>query len=110
MKKQIKELLNNNQKIVIKWRIKTTSEYYGRWITSFEGNCYELAIFENIKITKKGANQVKLTYFIGCHKVTTITNLYCLEREILNLVAMKNQYLGDKSTISSRFGTRTINH
>ena len=53
MKKQIKELLNNNQKIVIKWRIKTTSEYYGRWITSFEGNCYELAIFENIKITKK---------------------------------------------------------
>lgn len=103
MKKQIKELLNNNQKIVIKWR-------NGRWITSFEGNCYELAIFENIKITKKGANQVKLTYFIGCHKVTTITNLYCLEREILNLVAMKNQYLGDKSTISSRFGTRTINH
>lgn len=104
MKKQIKELLNNNQKIVIKWRNRNT------WITSFEGNCYELAIFENIKITKKGANQLKLTYFIGCHKVTTITNLYCLEREILNLVAMKNQYLGDKSTISSRFGTRTINH
>jgi hypothetical protein len=104
MKKQIKELLNNNQKIVIKWRNRNT------WITSFEGNCYELVIFENIKITKKGANQLKLTYFIGCHKVITITNLYYLEREILNLVAMKNQYLGDKSTISSRFGTRTINH
>jgi hypothetical protein len=104
MKKQIRELLNNNQQIIIKWKNMSS------WTTSFKGNCYELIKSENIKITRKGDDQLKLIYSLGCHKIVSITNLYCLEREVLNLVAMKNQYLGDRSSILSRFGTRNINY
>jgi len=104
MKKQLKELLNNNQQIIIKWK------NIGSWTTSFKGNCYGLIKSENIKITRKGDDQLKLIYSFGYHKIVSITNVYQLEREVLSLVAMKNQYLGDKSSILSRFGTKTINY
>lgn len=51
-----------------------------------------------------------INYRLGCHKISSSTNLTLLEREIMNLVYMKCMYLGDKSSINSRFGTKTVNH
>ena len=103
MTKQIKELLNSTQQITIRWK------NFNGWETTFKGNCYELLKSENIKITKKDKECYKLVYKFGCHKVTSLSSFAWLESDLISLVAMKNQYLGDKCKITSRFGTRTIN-
>lgn len=104
MKKQIKEILSKTETITIRWN------NMGKWQTSFEGNCLDLAELEGIKIiNKKKDNQLLLKYCFGCCKLTQFSNLVWLERDILNIVAMKQQYVGDKCKIESRFGNKTIN-
>jgi len=103
MNKKIKELLNNNQQITIRWK------NFNSWETSFKGNFFELALKENMKFILKKDGIIKIIYVFGSCSITISTNLGGLERDIIRLVSMSSQYLGDKCKIISPYKPATIN-
>lgn len=100
MKKQFKEILENS-KIIVKWK------NFGSWIEEDITNLLEAAESRGIKVTGTADNLTII--YNNKVKIVKKTNLHSLERDMLTILKMFYVYLGDKTKVSSRFGTEFIN-
>ena len=101
MKKEFKEILEKSR-ITIKWK------NYTSWENEGVENLLEAVESRNIKITGTH-DRIKITYCNCNLKITRETPLCYLEVNVLAVLKMFYVYLGDKTKISSRFGTSIIN-
>lgn len=101
MKKEFKNILEKSL-ITIKWR------NFNQWQKQ-EGitNLLEACEYYNINIRKNG--EVLTIKLDGNIKIIYKSSICYLERDLVTVIVMYNQYLGDTATIKTRFGSVRVN-
>lgn len=72
-------------------------------------NLLEACEYYKIKITSKPDDQIKISVKYGRMNISLQSTFSSFEREVLLVIKSILVYLGDKSTINSRFGKEKIN-
>lgn len=104
MNKQIKDIL-------LKSPINIKCKNFNSWEKEKVTNLYDACEHYGITIRKK-ADRISIKLDKWGVKITHLTTSRSqnFEIDVVTFIAMFCQYLGDKTTITTRFGTCTINH